>query len=163
MLIEITKKYYKILSKINISIKSDNINKVFDYFINSNRSINKCNIQVDNNKLLWYLRTYINANKFINQLDDIESYLFMNKVDTDIYILNHVYKLINSLNIVSEYKSSTINNNIVEKITIFNEIYEVIINIYNNLNKDKYLFIRKSLLIIYENIRTIIIKYNGFQ
>ena len=65
--------------------------------------------------------------------------------------------------LVDEYKSSTINNNIVEKITIFNEIYEVIINIYNNLNKDKYLFIRKSLLIIYENIRTIIIKYNGFQ
>jgi len=154
---------YKILSKINSSIKSYNINKVFDYFINTDRSINNCNIQVDNNKLLWYLRYYINANNFINQLDDIESYLFMNKIDTDIYILKHIYNLINSLNVDTEYKSGTINNDILNKLSIFNKIYEVIINIYNNLNKDKYLFIRQALFLIYENIRSIIIKYNGFQ
>ena len=62
-----------------------------------------------------------------------------------------------------EYKSNKIDCNILEKLNIFNEIYEITINIYNNLNKDKYLFIRKSLKIIYENIRTIIIKYNGFK
>ena len=153
---------YKILSKINTSIKSDNINNLFNNFINPNRIINNCNIQTNNNKLLWYLRNYINSNIFINKLDDIESYLFINKIDTDIYILNHIYELINKLNINTEYKSNNINDNIIEKLNIFNEIYEVVINIYNNLNKDKYLFIRKSLKIIYENIRTIIIKYNGF-
>ena len=93
----------------------------------------------------------------------MESHLFINKVDTDLYILNNIYKLIGCMNINLEYKSNKIDCNILEKLNIFNEIYEITINIYNNLNKDKYLFIRKSLKIIYENIRTIIIKYNGFK
>ena len=79
-----------------------------------------------------------------------------------IYILNKLYKLINCSTIESEYKSNNIEEDILNKLTIFNELYEVIINLYNNLNKDKYLLIRKSLKIIYGNIRTIIIKYNGF-
>ena len=154
---------YRILPKINSSIKLDNLEKIFNYFINSDREIIDCRIDVDNNKLLWYLRKYINANEFINKLDDMESHLFINKVDTDLYILNNIYKLIGCMNINLEYKSNKIDCNILEKLNIFNEIYEITINIYNNLNKDKYLFIRKSLKIIYENIRTIIIKYNGFK
>ena len=71
-------------------------------------------------------------------------------------------EIINKSNINTEYKSNNIKDNIIEKLNIFNEIYEVVINIYNNLNKDKYLLIRKSLKKIYENIRTVIIKYNGF-
>ena len=53
-----------------------------------------------------------------------------------------------------------INN--LDKLEIFNELYEVIINIYNNTNKDKFLLLRKELLLIYNNIKDIIIKYNGF-
>ena len=55
------------------------------------------------------------------------------------------------------------NNNILDKLNIFNEIFEVIINIYNNIHKDKYLLTRKNIKIIYDNIKNLIIKYNGFQ
>ena len=91
------------------------------------------------------------------------TYLFRNKVDCDIYILNHIYELINCLPITSEYNSKQINNNILDKLNILNEIFEVIINIYNNINKDKYLLTRKNIKIIYDNIKNLIIKYNGFQ
>ena len=154
---------YKILSKINSSIKKENLDKVFDNFINSDRQIIACRLEENNSKLLWYLRKYINANEFINKLYEIESYLFMNKIDSDLYILKHIYELINCLSINSEYKSNKIDCNILEKLTILDEIFEVIINIYNNINKDKYLLIRRTIKLIYENIKTIIIKYNGFQ
>ena len=72
---------YRILPKINSSIKLDNLEKIFNYFINSDRKIIDCRTDVDNNKLLWYLRKYINSNEFINKLDDMESHLFINKVD----------------------------------------------------------------------------------
>ena len=154
---------YKILNNINSSIKSEHINKVFDYFINNDRNIVNTDITYENPKLLWYLRKYINADEFIYKLDEIETYLFRNNVDNDIYILNHIYELINCLPITSEYKSKQINSNILDKLNIFNEIFEAIINIYNNIHKDKYLLTRKNIKIIYDNIKNLIIKYNGFQ
>ena len=60
----------------------------------------------------------------------------------------------------NEYKTNVIND--LHKLEIFNELYEVIIHIYNNTNKDKYLLLRKCLRTIYDNIRNLIIKYNGF-
>ena len=154
---------YKILNNINSSIKSEHINKVFDYFINNDRNIVNTDITYENPKLLWYLRKYINADEFIYKLDEIETYLFRNNVDNDIYILNHIYELINCLPVTSEYKSKQINSNILDKLNIFNEIFEAIINIYNNIHKDKYLLTRKNIKIIYDNIKNLIIKYNGFQ
>ena len=154
---------YKILNNINSSIKNEHINKVFDYFINNDRNIVNTDITYENPKLLWYLRKYVNADEFIDKLDEIESYLFRNKVDCDIYLLNHIYELINCLPVTSEYKSKQINSNILDKLNIFNEIFEVIINIYNNIHKDKYLLTRKNIKIIYDNIKNLIIKYNGFQ
>ena len=135
---------------------------MFEYFINNDRNIIECETTFDNPKLSWYLRNYIDSSEFIDELDDTESYLFMNKVDCDIYILNKMYELIDCLPITREYKCNKIEDNVLSTLNIFNEIFEVIINIYNNLNKDKYLLIRKTLKLIYDNIRTIIIKYNGF-
>ena len=153
---------YKILNKINSSIKSDNINKIYEYFINCDRQIIESEINLDNPKLLWFLRKYINANDFIDELEDIECYLFRNKIDGDLYIFSKLYNLIECETIDNEYKSNKIDNNILNKLEIFYELYEVIINIYNNLNKDKFLLIRKEFKNMYENIKTIIIKYNGF-
>ena len=136
---------YKILNNINSSIKNDHINKVFDYFINNDRNIIEKDITYEIPKLLWYLRKYINADEFIDKLDEIETYLFLNKVDCDIYLLNHIYELIDCLPITSEYKSNKIDNNILDKLNIFNEIFEVFINIYNNIHKDKYLLTRKNI------------------
>ena len=153
---------YNILNKINSSIKSDNINKIYEYFINCDRQIIESEINLDNPKLLWFLRKYINANDFIDELEDIECYLFRNKIDGDLYIFSKLYNLIECETIDNEYKSNKIDNNILNKLEIFYELYEVIINIYNNLNKDKFLLIKKEFKNIKENIKNIIIKYNGF-
>jgi len=153
---------HRILNKLNSSIKMDNINKIYDYFINHQRNIENSNIESDNPKLLWYLRKYNNISDFINKLEDIESHFFKNKVDNDLYLLNIIYKIIDSDNLNSEYKSNNIEKDILIKLNIFNELYEFIIFMYNNLNKDKYLFIRRVLKNIYDNIKIIIIKYNGF-
>ena len=153
---------HRILNKLNSSIKMDNINKIYDYFINDQRNIENSNIESDNPKLLWHLRKYNNISDFINKLEDIESHFFQNKVDNDLYLLNIIYKIIDSDNLNSEYKSNNIEKYILIKLNIFNEIYEFIIFMYNNLNKDRYLLIRRVLKNIYDNIKIIIIKYNGF-
>ena len=153
---------YKILNKINSSIKSDNIKKVYEYFINDNRQIIECETNLDNPKLLWSLRKYINSNNFIDELEDIECRLFRNKVDNEYYILSKLYNLIECESIHNEYKTNLIKENILKKLETFYELYEVIINIYNNTNKDKFLLLRKELLLIYNNIKELIIKYNGF-
>ena len=154
---------YKILNNINPSIKNTHIDKVFNYFLNNDRNIINTDIIYDNPKLSWYLRNYENANDFVEELDDIESYLFRNKVDKDLYLLEKIYDLIECLPVDNEYKSNKLYDNILEKLNIFYEIFEVVINIYNNVNKDKYLLIRQTIKTIYDNIKTIMIKYNGFK
>ena len=55
-----------------------------------------------------------------------------------------------------------IDKNVEKVLTHFKELYEVIIHVYNNLNKDIYLLTRKCLKIVYDKVKGIIIKYNGF-
>ena len=99
-------------------------------------------------------------NNIEDELEYIECHLFRNKIDSEYYILSKLYNLICCDSIDNEYKTNVIND--LYKLEIFNELYEVIINIYNNTNKDKYLLLRKCLRTIYDNIRNLIIKYNGF-
>ena len=84
-----------------------------------------------------------------------------NDLDKELYILDSICELIKKDSIKDEYKSNKIDN-VTEILPIFKEVYEIVINIYNNLNKDQYLLTRKCLKIVYEKIRTLIIKYNGF-
>jgi superfamily II RNA helicase len=151
---------YKMLSKINSKI--DNVDKIFNYFFNDDRNIVDVDISTENDKLSWYLRNYIESGKLIDQLEDIECRLFRNKVDGDLFILAKIYELIGCDSLDKEYKSNKIETGISNKLGLFNEIYEIVIYIYNSVHKDKYLLLRKSLKIIYDNIRNLIIKYNGF-
>jgi len=65
--------------------------------------------------------------------------------------------------IKEEYKTNKITDNIEVKLNYFKELYEIIIHVYNNLNKDQQLLTRKYLKVVYEKIKEIIIKYNGFS
>ena len=155
-------KTYNIITKLNTSIKKENLDKIYEYFINDNRQVIECDTTFENPKLLWYLRKYINSNNLVEELEDIECHLFRNKIDNEYYILSKLYNLIECKSINNEYKFNKIENNILENLEIIYELYEVIINIYNNINKDKYLLLRKVLKEIYNNIKGLIIKYNGF-
>ena len=152
---------YKSLSKIS-KIDSD---KVFYNFINDKRNMVSMNIDgVDNYKLLWFLRNYDSV-KFVKNIKNLERNMFSltNDLDREIYILEEIYKLIGSENITELYKSNRIENDLNENMNIIKEIYEILINIYNNINKDQYLLTRKCIKKVYEKIKGIIIKYNGFR
>ena len=153
---------YKILNKIS---KMDSIN-VFNNFINDSREIISNDKNLDeckNEKLLWYLRNY-DSFDFVNSLNKIERKLFglSNDLDKEIYLLEEIYKLIDCKNITDEYKCNKIEYSVNETLLIFKEMYEVLINIYNNINKDRYLLARKCIKKIYIKIKGVIIKYNGF-
>ena len=75
------------------------------------------------------------------------------------YILDKIYKLIGSKNIKTEYKTNKIDENVETILVNFKDIYEVIIYIYNNLNKDKYLLTRKNIKKVYEKVKNY--HYNG--
>ena len=79
-----------------------------------------------------------------------------------IIFYHKLYNLIECESIDNEYKTNLIKENVLKKLDTFYELYEVIINIYNNTNKDKFLLLRKELISIYNNIKELIIKYNGF-
>jgi hypothetical protein len=67
---------------------------------------------------------------------------------------------IQSLN--TQYKMNKIDENIDKTLLEFKELYQNIIYIYNNINKEQYLLTRKCIKNIYEKVKGIIIKYNGF-
>ena len=85
-----------------------------------------------------------------------------NDFDKEMFILDKISELIGIESIKTEYKSNKIDENVETILVNFKELYEIIIHVYNNLNKDQYLLSRKCLKIIYEKVKGIIIKYNGF-
>ena len=152
---------YKILkniSKINPEI-------VFSNFINEDRCIKRYDNDLNdikNHKLLWFLKDY-DSYEFVKNIMKLERKMFnlTNDLDKELFILDSICELIKVDSIKDEYKCNKIDN-VNEKLPIFKEVYEIVINIYNNLNKDQYLLSRKCLKVIHEKIRTLIIKYNGF-
>ena len=90
---------YNILKDLNKFLYSD---KIFKNFINDKRKIIKIesyNKPIENHKLLWYLRKYEKSYQFINQLDSIESELFLKtNQDQEVLLINHIleFTMINS-------------------------------------------------------------------
>ena len=135
-------------------------------FINKSRSIIEYSndfTDIKNHKLLYLLRDY-DSFEFVKNIKKIERRMFdlTNDFDKELHILDKISELIGIESIKEEYKTNKITDNIEVKLNHFKELYEIIIHVYNNLNKDQYLLSRKCLKVVYEKIKGIIIKYNGF-
>jgi len=153
---------YKVLNQIS-KIDSE---RVFMNFINESRSITEYSndfTDIKNPKLLYLLRDY-DSFEFVKNIKKIERRMFdlTNDFDKELHILDKISELIGIESIKEEYKTNKITDNIEVKLNYFKELYEIIIHVYNNLNKDQYLLSRKCLKVVYEKIKGIIIKYNGF-
>ena len=153
---------YNILKNIS-KIKPDNI---FKNFINDSRQIillNKDLSDIKEKRLFYLLRNY-DSFDFVKNVKKLERKMFdlTNDSDKEIYLLEKISKLIRIDSIKNEYKSNKIDENVEIILPKIKELYEVIIHIYNNINKDIYLLTRKCLKNIYSKVRGIIIKYNGF-
>ena len=153
---------YKVLNNIS-KIDSE---VLFKNFINDSRNIKEYSnnlIECKNPKLLYLLREY-DSFDFVKGVKNLERKMFdlTNDFDKEMFILDKISELIGIESIKTEYKSNKIDENVETILVNFKELYEIIIHVYNNLNKDQYLLTRKCLKIIYEKVKGIIIKYNGF-
>ena len=148
------------------NISKINTNVIFDNIINEKRGIIKYNNDfndIKNPKLLFHLRNY-NSFEFVKNIKNLERKMFelSNDLDKEIFILNNIYELIDIQSLTTQYKMNKIDENIDKTLLEFKELYQIIIHLYNNINKDQYLLTRKCIKNIYEKVKTIIIKYNGF-
>ena len=135
------------------------INKSFNNFIGIENYLNA----IKNERLLYQLREY-DSFDFVKSIKNLERKMFdlTNDFDKEMFILDKISELIGIESIKTEYKSNKIDENVETILVNFKELYEIIIHVYNNLNKDQYLLTRKCLKIVYEKVKGIIIKYNGF-
>ena len=148
-----------------------NISKIdpkvaFMNFINNDRKV----ISLDNDlsdcknpKLLYLLRNY-DSFEFVRSVKKLERTMFdlTNDFDKEMFIIDKISELIGIDSVKNEYKLNKIDENVETILPNFKELYEVIIHVYNNLNKDQQLLTRKCLKNVYIKVKGIIIKYNGF-
>ena len=153
---------YKVLKEISRIDPTS----IFDNFIHSERKIVPLKGElgdIKNERLLYQLREY-DSFDFVKGVKNLERKMFdlTNDFDKEMFILDKISELIGIESIKTEYKSNKIDENVETILVNFKELYEIIIHVYNNLNKDQYLLTRKCLKIVYEKVKGIIIKYNGF-
>jgi late competence protein required for DNA uptake (superfamily II DNA/RNA helicase) len=159
---------YKTLNK-----KIKNIECIFNNFINKDRQL----IEVDNinNKdnekwidiLQWKFRKYKNGNKLLNSLINIEKDLFMitNDYDKQILIIDNISKILYENNnlFIDIYKLNKIKNNSYKTIEILEDFNSVLIDLYNNIHKHKYMTMKPQILHIINNFKIIINNYSGIN
>ena len=98
---------------------------------------NLCDIK--NERLLYQLREYDSFN-FVKTIKNLERKIFIltNDFDKEMFILEELSNLIGIGTIKTEYKTNKIDENVETILVNFKELYEIIIHIYNNLNKDQW-------------------------
>ena len=139
-------------------------NRVFENMINPERKsieINNATMNEEGRKILWALRSYSNACYFILNLFTIEKELFrMNENNRELFLLKKVSSLIideNYLETEKYYKMKKIDN--IHLLYIFREYSDIFMKIYNNLKKDKYMYLLKVSKSLFNEINRMICSY----
>tara|TARA_B100002051_G_scaffold273908_1_gene313749 strand:+ start:2511 stop:5339 length:2829 start_codon:yes stop_codon:yes gene_type:complete len=146
---------------INSNYKVLNKDSIFENILNPERK----NIIIENyqnsneKKLIWNLRKYRGISEFSSTLLKLEKEIFMkHDSDKEIYLLSKIEVLINQNdNLLEEFKMKKIINE--NKVELIKEYIDVVINIYNSLNKDKYLILRKTLKNLFDIFNKILFNY----
>ena len=139
-------------------------NRVFENMINPERKsieINNATMNEEGRKILWALRSYSNACYFILNLFTIEKELFrMNENNRELFLLKKVSSLIideNYLETEKYYKMKKIDN--IHLLYIFREYSDIFMKVYNNLKKDKYMYLLKVSKSLFNEINRMICSY----
>ena len=146
---------------INSNYKVLNKDSIFENILNPERQnivIENCQIS-NEKKLIWNLRKYQGISAFSLTLSKLEKEIFMkHDSDKEIYLLSKIESLISKNdNLLEEFKMKKIIDE--NKVELIKEYIDVVINIYNSLNKDKYLIIRKTLKNIFDTFNKILFNY----
>lgn len=140
---------YNILEKIS-NIKTDT---VFNNIMNNKREIKDKSIIINNNYINWLLRytNLINDEITIESLDsNIEITKDIN--DKEIYLLN----IFNDEGLITVYKKNKVDNYDKKNIKKYRNIIDILIILYNNINKNSSL--KNTLFRVFIKLKNILIK-----
>ena len=134
---------------------------IFKNLIHSKREyiqVGKYNtLSSENDKLIWHLRNYKDSIYFISQLYNYEINLYkMNENDRPMYIIQKIYDFINNgkNEIFNCYKLKKLNH--YSDLNIIKEYIEILMGIYNNTRKDKYMILRNTCLTVFKTLNYIV-------
>ena len=98
------------------------------------------------------------AQKFKTLEKDL--YRIKNDFDREVYLLNVVRENLELFDILDIYKSNHIERDIHD---ILKEYIEIIMNIYNHLDRRKYLITREVFKRIYDKLKHILLNHSGIN
>jgi superfamily II RNA helicase len=144
---------YNILKKLNQTM---NVGKIYENMIHNDR---KCIGTIEINELekaSWFLRKYKNSNIILNKLFDIECELYKieNQYEKEVLLLNQFNEIIVNNKINDIYQLKKIKN--FEDIYLIKEYINLLIYVYNHINKDKYLITRRVSKEVFMNLNHIL-------
>ena len=151
-----------------------NTDIMFHNFIN-NRDIIQCetfdSLQQKNiylpksQEMCWQLREYKNSQMFIHKFKTLEKELYLIKHDFDreVHLLNLISKDLGLLDILDIYKLNRIETDVHDSVKILEEYIQIIMNVYNHLDKRKYLITREVFKRIYDKLKHIILNHSGIN
>ena len=152
--------HYSVLN----NLKNINTDNIFNHKFNDNLQIvdtfdiNKFKLTNINGKflnlLVWNLRYYKNYDKLINYIDDLNNILFniQNIHFKYINLLENIQIFLN-IEVISDFKLNKYNIN-------YNNILEILLIIYNNVNNKTYEEPLKVIYKLYDKLKNIIYKNN---
>lgn len=142
-----------------LSVKYD-ISKIYKNFINQERKVIHVYEPITiNQKLLWSLRFYKNAYNFTTSIDFLEKKIFnLNENKREVFLIEQIFKIIEKDSfIIDDFKLRKIKNN--SSLELFQELLQLCITIYNNLNYQKYYTLRTTIFKVVEIIKPMIFNY----
>jgi superfamily II RNA helicase len=134
--------------------------KVFDNMINPNREVVSIDGygEVNDKKLLWYLRNYKNAFPFTLTIKSLERQLFMEyENDRPLFLLSKIDELIGKGVIREEYKYKKILDG--SNIDVIKEYINVLMFIHNELPPQKNFIIITNAKILFETFNQILFNH----
>ena len=117
-------------------------------------------------KLGWNLRYYLNTESFLNEILKIEKKIFrIDEEDRDLWFYRYILKSLTEYDIdkyVDIYKKNKIDDKIDETVNELIEIGDIHKHILNSLD-NTYMITKRCSRNIFNNLKTLVYKYRGFE
>ena len=154
---------YSVIKDINKNISLDNLSWRIDSETND---ISDTSIPIKIQKLAWSLRYYKNSFQFLNEMNKMEKKIFMiEEEDREYWFYRYIIKSLFDLDeeqylmIYKKNKIDGVHNIIIPNLIQITSVHQSIVNTLDNT----FLITKKYSEIIFQNLKTLIYKYRGFE
>ena len=155
---------YSVIKDINKNISMDNLSWRIDLKENDIKS--DITIPIKIQKLAWLLRYYENSFQFLNEMNKMEKKIFMiEEDDREYWFYRYVIKSLFDLDeeqYLMIYKKNKIDNDldiILPNLIQIASVHQGIVNTLDNT----FMITKKNSGTIFQNLKTLIYKYRGFE